>query len=192
MAWSRGPTGRSSFVSVIMLPLAHRSKMNAACGRAADVFVHALGRCYTPARRVHTRPTSPARPLRSNPLSSFRFRPISSISVRGHIHCSMRLGGPMGTKLFRIVVAAVIALAIGPTRPAPVGAELTPLSKLDDVLQGRQGLFGRSRVIVRAGTLPAVPSVLSLVPVLGGHVLRQLPLIDGAVVDLPNAALIAL
>src|SRR5262245_29610473 len=96
----------------------------------------------------------------------------------------MRIRRP---RLVRVVLAAIAALALGPTRSAPVAA-LAPPSTLDALLQARHGLTGRSRVIVRADA----PGWLTVVPLLGGHVVRQLPLIGGAVVDLPNVALAAL
>ena len=101
----------------------------------------------------------------------------------------MRIPRP---RLLRVGLAGLVALTIGPTRPAPAGAALSPLAKLDLPLQARHATAGRSRVIVQAGTLPVLSPVLALVPLLGGHVLRQLPIVNGAVLDLPNAALMAL
>ena len=98
----------------------------------------------------------------------------------------MRIPRP---RLFRVALAGLVALTIGPTRPAPAGAALSPLAKLDFPLQARNGKSGKSRVIVRAG---ALSPVLALVPLFGGRVLRQLPIIDGAAVEMPNAALTTL
>src|SRR5262245_32332488 len=92
----------------------------------------------------------------------------------------------------RVVAAVLIMLAIGPTRSAPAGAAPPLVSKLDSLLQLRLSLAGRSRVIVRATTPQALSSLLPLIQLLGGHVLRQLPIINAAAVDLPNAAIATL
>ena len=91
----------------------------------------------------------------------------------------------------RVGVALLLALALGPTWFAPVVASGPSASKLDPLLQARQGAPGRSRVIMRAGP-GGIPLVLALVPALGGRALRQLPLVGGVVLDLPNPALTAL
>ena len=96
------------------------------------------------------------------------------------------------TSIIRAAAAVIVALAMGPARPSPAAAWLQPLTKLDPLLQERPGLLGRSRLIVRAATPQALSSLLPLVQLLGGQVLRQLPLVDGAAIDLPNAALLAL
>jgi len=101
----------------------------------------------------------------------------------------MRLPNATG---IRVAAAMFLALAIGPTRSTPAGAWQAPQSKLDAVLQERTSLPGRSRVILRTGTPSGLSSVLPAVPLFGGSALRHLPLIDGAALELPNAALLAL
>jgi serine protease AprX len=88
-------------------------------------------------------------------------------------------------RLIRVVVAVVVALAIGPTRPAPLGATG---SKLDQLLQARPP-FGRSHVILRVTTPQALSGVIWLAQLLGGIVLRQLPVINAVALDVPNAVL---
>lgn len=83
-------------------------------------------------------------------------------------------------------------LTLGPSRPAPAGATLTLLSKLDPLLQRQSQLFGHSPVLVAAQGSQALTSTLAMVPLLGGHVVRSLPLINAAAVELPNAAITSL
>jgi serine protease AprX len=89
----------------------------------------------------------------------------------------------------RILSAVLVVLALGPSPSTRVDAAASALSKLDPLLQQQGGLLGRSRVILRVTNAGAVGSVLSLVQLLGGRLLRRLPIIDGLVLDLPNVAL---
>jgi serine protease AprX len=95
-------------------------------------------------------------------------------------------------KVLRVVVAVAAVVAIVPIWPTPASAQLPPLSKLDPLLQARQGHAGQSRVIVRATTPQALGQVLAVLPFIGGHLRRQLPVIVGAAIDLPNFALFPL
>ena len=63
------------------------------------------------------------------------------------------------------------------------------LLKLDSLLQNHHPLGGHSRVVIRVANAGALSPIVSLVQVLGGHVFRSLPIINGLAVDLPNLAL---
>src|SRR2546421_295667 len=53
-------------------------------------------------------------------------------------------------------------------------------------------LTGRSQIIVRGTSAQTLQSVLPLVQLLGGRILRQLPHLNSAAVDMPNAMLLPL
>lgn len=95
-------------------------------------------------------------------------------------------------RFLRILAAVLVVLSPGPSPSIRVDASDTSLSKLDPLLKEQAGLTGRSRVIMRLTNNGAVSPVLSLVPLLGGRVVRRLPLIDAVALDLPNAALSAM
>jgi len=95
-------------------------------------------------------------------------------------------------RFLRILAAVLVVLALGPSPSAPVDAAPASPAKLDPLLQQRSLLPGRSRVVLRAAHAGAASPALSLVPLLGGRVIRRLPIIDGVAIDLPNAALSAL
>jgi serine protease AprX len=90
--------------------------------------------------------------------------------------------------LLRVGSAVVVALAIGSTQPVPAGAWQTSSSKLDPLLQNRP-VLGRSRVILRSSALGALSSVIPLVEAADGLAVRELPLINGMALEVPNAAL---
>src|SRR4051812_11073385 len=90
-----------------------------------------------------------------------------------------------GARLLRIAAATMAVLAVGPSRPAPAGAALTVLAKLDPLLR-QAPLIGRTPVLVRATGSQALAAVLPATQLLGARILRRLPLIDAAAVDLPN------
>ena len=90
----------------------------------------------------------------------------------------------------RIVAAVLVALTLGPSPSTRVDAE--GQSKLDPLLQEQAGHSGRSRVILRLPNAGALSPVTSLLPLLGGQSIKHLPLINGVVLDLPNAALAGL
>src|SRR4051812_39439691 len=97
-----------------------------------------------------------------------------------------------GVTRLRIAAAALAALALGPSRPAPAGAALSTLSKLDPLVLRQTHLAGRSRVVLRAAGAQSLASVLAPTQLLGGRVLRRLPNINGVALDLPSAAIAAL
>jgi serine protease AprX len=92
----------------------------------------------------------------------------------------------------RVFVAVVFAVAAGSSRPVPAGAEAGGPSKLDSLLQHRVLQPGRSSVIVQGAGPQALPGLLPALQLLGGRVVRPLPVIDAVTIDLPNAALSAL
>ena len=76
----------------------------------------------------------------------------------------------------------------GSPTSTPVDAQ-SWLLKLDPLLQASHPPFGRSRVVLRATSAGAVNTVTPLINLLGGNILRQLPIINGLALDLPNLAL---
>jgi serine protease AprX len=93
-------------------------------------------------------------------------------------------------RFLRILAAVLVALTLGPSPSSRVDAD--GQSKLDPLLQEQAGHSGRSRVIVRLPNADALSPVTSLLPLLGGQSVKHLPLINGVVLDLPNAALAGL
>ena len=93
-------------------------------------------------------------------------------------------------RFVRILAAVLVVLALGPSPSARVDAEGP--SKLDPLVQQRVGQSGCSRVIVRLPNADALSPVTGLLPLLGGRSIKQLPLVNGIVLDLPNVALAAL
>lgn len=92
-------------------------------------------------------------------------------------------------RFLRILAAVLVVLSLGPSPSIPVDAATTWLSKLDPLLQEQGVLLGRSRVVLRVTNAEALSPVLSLVELLGGRIIRRLPIIDGAALDFPNASL---
>ena len=88
-----------------------------------------------------------------------------------------------------ILAASLVVVAVGPSSSTRLDAQGNWLSKLDPLLHDHLLLAGRSRVVLRATSAGAVTPILTLVQLLGGHLIRRLPIIDGAAVDLPNAML---
>jgi serine protease AprX len=88
----------------------------------------------------------------------------------------------------RTLAAVVLFMLCGASGQSEVSASPS-VQKLGAFLQRRAAITGRTSVIVRATHRDAVSSIMSTAQLLGGRVLRRLPLIDGVVVDLPNAAL---
>src|SRR5262245_33734693 len=81
-------------------------------------------------------------------------------------------------------------LMIGPLAPAPHADTQPWVSKLGPVRQQRlTHLTGQSRIVVRATSAATGAPLTMLVRLVGGHVLRPLPIIDGLEIDLPNAAI---
>jgi serine protease AprX len=96
------------------------------------------------------------------------------------------LGKP---RFLRIVFVVVAIVACCPVPAVRVAAQTTWLTKLDPLLQPRTSITGRSRVVMQAVSKDAVSSVLALLPLLGGRVVRSLPIVNGAAIDLPNTSL---
>ncbi len=93
-------------------------------------------------------------------------------------------------RFLRIVVAAFVAGAIGVSPPNRVAASSGWLTKLDPLLQQRVLQTGRSQVVLRGPANPAALStILPSAQRLGGRLIRTLPILNGAVLDVPNAAL---
>jgi serine protease AprX len=89
----------------------------------------------------------------------------------------------------RVVTASVLLLFLAPTATTPVGAASDALLKLDSALLTRRALTGRSRVVVRTTSNGAVGQVVALVQLLGGRIVRRLPIIDAVAIDASNVSL---
>ena len=91
--------------------------------------------------------------------------------------------------LARPILAMVIIASGGPPVSAQSGL-LSWLAKLDPLLQPRASLLtGRSRIIIRASSAGTAGLLIPIVQLAGGAPGRSLPVIDGVVADVPNAAL---
>jgi serine protease AprX len=93
------------------------------------------------------------------------------------------------TRLVRIVAGTAVFVAISGLPSKPLDASTGWLSKLDPLLRDRQPLAGRTRVVLRATSLNALPAVTSVAQLLGARLIRELPIIDGVALDVPNASL---
>jgi serine protease AprX len=91
-------------------------------------------------------------------------------------------------RFLRVLAAVLIALVTSSAVWIRVDAQ-SWLSKLDPLLQESLPPSGRSRVVLRATSAGALSSIRALVSSLGGNVLRELPIINGLAIDLPNQAL---
>ena len=92
-------------------------------------------------------------------------------------------------RFLRVVAVLLVVLALGSSTSTRVDASGNWLAKLDPLLQAHHPFGGRSRVVIRVANAGALSPVISLVQLLGGHVLRSLPIINGLAVDLPNLSL---
>jgi serine protease AprX len=92
--------------------------------------------------------------------------------------------------MFRTSIAPRCALALLLYAAAALPTSAEPGRKIGPLAHKRSAMTtGSSRVIVRAADDASASSVESLVHLKGGRVRRSLPLINAAVVDLPNAEL---
>ena len=92
-------------------------------------------------------------------------------------------------RLLRVLAILLVVLAFESSTSTRVDASGNWLLKLDSLLQNHHPLGGHSRVVIRVANAGALSPIVSLVQVLGGHVFRSLPIINGLAVDLPNLAL---
>src|SRR5258708_620219 len=93
-------------------------------------------------------------------------------------------------RILRVLAAVFVVLALGPALSSTrADAQTDWQSKLDPLLLAPRPLLGSSRVVLRVANAQAVSPVLSLVQLLGGRLIRRLPIIDAMVVDVPNASL---
>jgi serine protease AprX len=93
-------------------------------------------------------------------------------------------------KILRVLAAVFVVLGLGPSLSSTrAHAQINWQSKLDPLLQAPRPLLGSSRVVLRVANAQAVSPVLSLVQLLGGRLIRRLPIINAMVVDVPNASL---
>ncbi|HTM26972.1 MAG TPA: S8 family peptidase [Vicinamibacterales bacterium] len=88
---------------------------------------------------------------------------------------------------FRVVLAVLVAARIlGVSLTTGVTAAPGWIDKLDRLLQQQAARPGRSRVVVRVPSAAALLSVLPAAQLAGARVLRTLPIVSGAAVDIPN------
>jgi serine protease AprX len=92
-------------------------------------------------------------------------------------------------RFLRILAAVLVILTLGPSTSTTVDAQSGWFLKLDPLLQHEPLFTGRSRVVLRLTNAGAIGPVLALVNWLGGHLIRQLPIINAVAVDVPNLAL---
>jgi len=95
-------------------------------------------------------------------------------------------------RFLRILAAVLLVLATGSSTSTRVDAQVNWLSKVDSLLQQPRPLTGRTRVVLRATNAGAVTSLVPAIGLLGGHIIWQLPIIDGVAIDLPNLSLATL
>ena len=85
----------------------------------------------------------------------------------------------------------LVLLAFSPSSAERLGAAPSWADKLDPILSQRLHQPGRSRVVIR-GTAAGAATVASSVRGLGGRIVRELRLVDGLAVDVPNTLLPAI
>jgi serine protease AprX len=91
---------------------------------------------------------------------------------------------------FRIFLAVLVAASVlGVSSTTRVTAAPGWIDKLDPLLREQTGRAGRSRVVVRVPSAAALPSILQAAQLAGGRVLRTLPMVSGAAVDISNSLL---
>jgi serine protease AprX len=92
-------------------------------------------------------------------------------------------------RFLRILVAVLIVLATSSATPTQVDAQ-SWLSKLDPLLQESHPFpsSGRTRIVLRATSAGAVNTLTPIINLLGGDIIRTLPIINGLAIDLPNLA----
>jgi len=89
------------------------------------------------------------------------------------------------------VAALLVLVAFGPSSTNRLSAAPSWPAKLDPILSQRLHQPGRSRVVIR-GTAGGASAVASSVRGLGGRIVRELRIVDGFAVELPNALLPAI
>jgi subtilisin family serine protease len=92
-------------------------------------------------------------------------------------------------RFVRIAAATMVAIALGPAPSARVTASESVVTKLDSILQQRAPTFGRSRVVLRAGSASSLAALLPNLPFLGARLVSRLQIIDAVVLDVPNFSL---
>src|SRR4029079_10581918 len=86
-------------------------------------------------------------------------------------------------------ILAIILIACSPVPTTPVAAQTGWRANLDPLLQARVSVGGRSRVVLQGVGSDAVSSVLSLLPLAGGRVVRSTHLLSAHALDIPNTLL---
>ena len=94
-------------------------------------------------------------------------------------------------RFLRVLAALLVVLVLGSSTSTQVAAQSGWLLKLDSLLQApeQRPFGGRSRVLVRLANSGAAAPVQSLSHLVGGEVVRNLPVANSIALDLPNAAL---
>src|SRR6185295_16166901 len=98
---------------------------------------------------------------------------------------------PQGRRSARFAAALILVAALGaPTSALQLGLPPGWFPKLDPLLHHSASLLtGRSRVIVRAGSLASLPLVRTLLTQTGATLGRSLPIIAGVAAEVPNISL---
>jgi serine protease AprX len=96
-----------------------------------------------------------------------------------------------GRRSVRFAAALILVAALGaPTSALQLGLPPGWFPKLDPLLHRSASLLtGRSRVIVRAGSVASLPLVRTLLTQAGATLGRSLPIIAGVAADVPNISL---
>jgi serine protease AprX len=92
-------------------------------------------------------------------------------------------------RFVRIAAATIVAVMLGPAPSARLTASESVAAKLDTILQQRALVFGRSRIVLRAGSAASLAALLPALPFLGARVVSRLRIIDAVVLDVPNLTL---
>jgi serine protease AprX len=94
----------------------------------------------------------------------------------------------MSTHLRTLAAFLVVAL-FSQSRAADVTASADWMSKLDSLLQKQVARVGRSQVVLRASSPSAVATATGMATALGARTIRDLPLVQGVALDVPNTVL---
>jgi serine protease AprX len=92
-------------------------------------------------------------------------------------------------RFLRVFTAAVVLTVVGASPSTRVDAQTGWLDKLDPLVKDRTLTAGRSQIVLRATNASALSSILATLPLAGGHLVRSLPIIDAAAIDVPNTLL---
>jgi serine protease AprX len=90
---------------------------------------------------------------------------------------------------FRTLAAFLVVVSLGPSRAGNVAASANWMGKLDKLLQTQTARSGRSQIVLRASDANGLAAATAMAGTLGARTIRELPLVTGVALDVPNAAL---